>query len=140
MQKIKDERLILLDLKMIRITFLVQTAGIIGILGYDLITAGFEGMRQNPLWIVFMITTVLYTFLSTSISVDYFEGTKTYSKKGLQIGFGIITIISVLWGYLTSISEGNTALEGFIVGGVIFASTAIPLLYVHYLRKKRTEE
>ncbi|GIN86208.1 hypothetical protein J6TS2_25940 [Heyndrickxia sporothermodurans] len=51
MKKIKDERLILQNLNNIRIAFIVQTLGIIGILGYDLFTNGIDEMRNNPLWI-----------------------------------------------------------------------------------------
>ncbi|WP_269139891.1 hypothetical protein [Rossellomorea arthrocnemi] len=40
MKKITDERLKLQNLKNIRVLFLFQSAGIIGILAYDFITSG----------------------------------------------------------------------------------------------------
>lgn len=48
--KIKDERLQLKNLKNIRIVYIVQTIGMILILGYDFINEGISGMTDNPLW------------------------------------------------------------------------------------------
>ena len=45
MKKITDERLILLNLKNIRIAFIIQTLGVLGILGYDAVKKGLE--RNN---------------------------------------------------------------------------------------------
>ena len=44
MQKIKDERLKLKNLQNIRITYGVQTLGILGILIYEWVTKGIDGM------------------------------------------------------------------------------------------------
>ena len=56
MKKIRDERLILRNLKNIRIVFVIQTLGIVGILGYDLVTKGMDAMTSNPLWPLLMIS------------------------------------------------------------------------------------
>lgn len=40
MNKLRDERLILQNLKNTRIAYIIQTLGILGILGYDAITTG----------------------------------------------------------------------------------------------------
>lgn len=48
MKKITDERLILRNLKNIKITYIVQTIGILSILGYDFFR-GLDRMRENPL-------------------------------------------------------------------------------------------
>ena len=45
MKKITDERLVLRNLQHIRIAFIVQTLGILSILGYELYQGGLEGMR-----------------------------------------------------------------------------------------------
>ncbi|MFD1452764.1 hypothetical protein [Oceanobacillus sojae] len=72
MKKIKDERLKLKNLKDIRVLFLIQTIGIVvGILGYDFGTKGIDGMTDNPLWYVFMITAIVSAYLSIGISVDH---------------------------------------------------------------------
>ncbi len=84
MKKIKDERLKLKNLKNIRIAYIVQTVGIIGILGYDLVTKGLDGMTANPLWFVFMITTVIFAYLTISISIDH-ETDEKSPKKGLTV-------------------------------------------------------
>ena len=72
MKKITDERLKLKNLENIRVLFLVQTIGIIGILGYDLVTTGMNGMTSNPLWYVLILTGVVSAYLSMSISVDVY--------------------------------------------------------------------
>ena len=86
MKKIKDERLILKNLKNIRIAYIIQTVGILGILGYDLVTKGLDGMRENPLWLVFMITTVISAYLSMSISADH-ESNENPRKRALVFRF-----------------------------------------------------
>lgn len=54
MKKIKDERLILQTLKNIRISFLFQSLGIIGILGYIGFTEGLDQITKSPLWLLFI--------------------------------------------------------------------------------------
>ncbi|MDQ0229092.1 hypothetical protein [Metabacillus malikii] len=137
MKKIKDERLVLQNLKNVRIAYLIQTLGILGILGYDLITKGVEGMRENPLWLVFMITTVISAYLSMSIGVDHEKKTNE-SKKSITISLIVITIISATVGVLVSITDGG--MLGMITGGIIFLCSLIPVLYIDYLRKKRKAE
>ncbi len=51
---------------------MIQTIGIVvGILGYDFGTKGIDGMTDNPLWYVFMITAIVSAYLSIGISVDH---------------------------------------------------------------------
>ncbi|WP_179128575.1 hypothetical protein [Marinilactibacillus piezotolerans] len=50
MKKITDERLILKNLKQIKVLFIIQLLGILGILSYDLITRGFSEMTDRPLF------------------------------------------------------------------------------------------
>ena len=69
MQKIKDERLKLKNLHNIRITYGVQTLGILGILIYEWVTKGIDGMTKNPLWFVFILTSIVSAFLSMDIGV-----------------------------------------------------------------------
>lgn len=54
MKKIKDERLILQTLKNIRIVFLFQYIGVVGILGYIGLTEGMDQITKSPLWLLFI--------------------------------------------------------------------------------------
>lgn len=139
MKKISDERLILQNLKNVRIAYFIQTLGILGILGYDLITKGFEGMRENPLWLVFMITTIVFAYLSMSISVEY-ENKKTDSQKSLRISLLILILISAVVGFLVSFTDGFTIINGLIIGGILFICGLIPIVYIYNLRKRQVEK
>lgn len=139
MQKIKDERLILKNLQNIRIAYGIQTLGIIGILGYDLITKGMDGMTNNPLWLVFMVTIVVSAYLSMSISVEH-ESDKKSPKKGFIISLVILVIISTLIGVLVYLTEGFNIIDGALIGGIIFVCGFAPSFYLYHLRKKRSDE
>lgn len=136
MKRITDERLQLQNLKNIRVLFLVQSIGIIGILAYDLVTKGMDGMTANPLWFVFIITAVVSAYLSMSISVDH-ESDKKSSDRGLIISLIVITLISIVVGVLASLTEGFGPINGIIIGGIIFICSLAPFLYIYYLRTKR---
>ncbi|MGE6256980.1 hypothetical protein ACQKCU_03560 [Heyndrickxia sporothermodurans] len=139
MKKIKDERLILQNLNNIRIAFIVQTLGIIGILGYDLFTNGIDEMRNNPLWMLFILTSVVYAYLSMNVSIDHEENAKS-PTKGLIISVIILTVISVAVGYFVSITDGYHFKDGLIFGGILFICGTVPALYIYLLRKKRDKE
>ncbi|SEO13147.1 hypothetical protein SAMN04488134_10454 [Amphibacillus marinus] len=59
MKKIKDERLRGQTLKSIRLAFLVQTTGIIIVMGYQAITDSINAMLSNPVWIVLQISMIV---------------------------------------------------------------------------------
>ena len=138
MKKINDERLQLQNLKNIRILFIIQTIGIIGILGYDLITKGMDGMRENPLWFVLILTGVVSAYLSMSISVDH-ESSKKSPNKGMTISLIVIAIISIAVGVFVSLTDGYSPVNGIIIGGIIFICALVPSLYIYYLRMKRQD-
>ena len=139
MKKITDERLILQNLKNIRIAYIIQTVGILGILGYDLVTKGLDGMRENPLWLVFMITTVISAYLSMSISADH-ESNKINPQKSLSISLVMFVLISAVVGFFVSFTDGFTIIDGVIMGGILFICGLIPIVYIYYLRTKRQDE
>jgi len=139
MKKITDERLQLQNLKNIRIIYILQTLGIIGILGYDFVTKGLEGMRGNPLWLVFMLTAVIHALLSMKISVAS-ENTKFIAKKSLYISILVVLSIAILLGTLVTLTPGYTIVDGLIIGSVIFGCFLIPASYMFYLRKKMQDE
>jgi tellurite resistance protein TehA-like permease len=136
MKKISDERLVLKNLQNIKITYIVQTIGILSILGYELAQGGLEGMRQNPLWLVFMLTTVVYTYLSMSVSVDH-ETKMKHPKKSLIISVIVLSIIALAIGYFTSITPSFGWGDGVLIGAILFICGLIPCYYVYRLRHKQ---
>ncbi len=134
-----DERLALKNLQKIRIAYAVQTLGVLGILGYDLVTSGMDGMRENPLWLVFIVATTILAFLSMNISVDH-ESNKKSAKRGLVISLIIVTMISITIGIFTALSEGSAALDGIIVGVVFLICGFVPFLLLFNLRKRRGDD
>jgi hypothetical protein len=139
MKKITDERLSLQNSKNIRIAYIIQTIGIIGILGYDLVTKGLDGMRENPLWLVFILTTVISAYLSMSISADH-ENNKINPQKSLSISLIVLVVNSTVIGFFVSLTDGFTIINGVIMGGIIFICGLIPIVYIYNLRKKRQDE
>ncbi|MGD6964142.1 hypothetical protein ACQCVB_18230 [Fictibacillus phosphorivorans] len=138
MKKITDERLVLQNLKNIRIAYIIQTVGILGILGYDLVTKGLDGMRENPLWLVFILTTAISAYLSMSISADH-ESNKINPQKSLSISLVVIVFISTVVGFFVSLTDGFDIIDGVIMGGILFICGFIPIVYIYSLRKKRQD-
>ncbi|MBR7554005.1 hypothetical protein KC820_07545 [Allobacillus sp. SKP8-2] len=134
MKKIKDERLKLQNLQNIRILFLFENIAIIGILGYDLVTKGMDGMTANPLWYVFILTGVISAYLSMGISVDH-ESSKKSPKKGLVISVIVSAIIAIVFGGLITFTGDIST--GILVGGIVFVSFLVPSIYIYFLRTKR---
>ncbi|CAM3816049.1 hypothetical protein [Mesobacillus thioparans] len=139
MKKITDERLVLQNLQNIRIAYIIQTVGILGILGYDFVTKGLDGMRENPLWLVFMITTVISAYLSMSISADH-ESSKTNPQKSLAVSLIVLVFISSVVGVLTANTDEFHMPNGVMMGGILFVCGLIPIVYIYKLRKKRLDE
>ena len=139
MKKITDERLVLQNLKNIRIAFIIQTIGIFGILGYDLVKSGLDEMRKNPLWTVFIITAVVSAYLSMSISADH-EDNKMNPRKNLIISLVILILITTIVGFFVSLTQGFSLINGVIVGVILFICGLIPIIYIYYLRKKRQDK
>ncbi|MED2879006.1 hypothetical protein P4240_19950 [Bacillus thuringiensis] len=136
MKKIQDERLILQNLNNIKVVYIIQTLSIIGILGYDLITKGFDAMKNNPLWFVLLFTSVISAYLSMNIGVDKEKEVKSPQKKLFRSLF-IVLVISIVIGSITIIK--NSLLDGILVGFVLFICSLIPLIYVYRLRTKKNE-
>lgn len=139
LQKIKDERLKLKNLKNIRVAFMVQTIGIAFILVYDTINKGIGAMTDNPLWFVLIITAIVYLYLSMSISVEHERSDKN-PKKGLTISFIVLLLASVILGVLVGISKDSTWMTGILIGGILFICSLVPIVYIYYLRKKQQDK
>ncbi|MFC5541363.1 hypothetical protein ACFPOH_06150 [Ureibacillus suwonensis] len=138
MKKIGDERLKLQNLKNIRIVYFIQTFGIICILGYDWVTKGFDAMWDNPLWMLFMLTTVISAYLSMGIAADY-ESTEMNPKKQMMISMVVLVFISLGLGIATALTDGYNFLDGILIGGIILICGIFPIVYLYNLRKKRLD-
>lgn len=139
MKKITDERLVLQNLKNTRFVFIIQTIGILGILGYDAATKGLDGMRENPLWLVFMITAIISAYLSMSISADH-EINEVSPQKRFSTSLIVLILISTVGGFLVSLTDGFSIINGVTIGGILFICGLIPAGYIYHLRKKRQNE
>ena len=134
MKKIKDERLKLQNLQNLRIVFMVQTLGILAILGYEFIRFGFDKVISDPLWLVFLITGIVNQYLNLTISVDHENSTKN-PKNRLAVSLIILGVIAVVIGYFIC-----NIVDALISSGIIFISGLIPSIYVYRLRVKRNDE
>jgi hypothetical protein len=139
MKKITDERLIVRNLQHIKIAFIVQTIGILSILGYEVFKGGVEEMTKNPLWMVFMLTSVIYGYLNMSVSVEHEKKPKD-SVRSFFISLFVVTIIAVAFAILTSITPNFNWGDGLLTGGIIFVCGIIPVSYVYRLRIKQDKD
>jgi len=136
MKKITDERLILRNLQHIKITYIVQTIGILCILGYELFQGGIEEMRQTPLWIIFILTSVVHAYLSMSVNVENEKRLKS-PKRSFTVSLAVLTTIVIAVAYLTSNTTNFGRTDGLIMGTILFVCGFIPLYYVYHLRVKQ---
>lgn len=124
MKKIKDERLIMRNLKNIRIAFIVENVAIIFTMIYQVLSgqAFYEVFsRDNLLFIVLMIGCFTLTFLSMNISIQI-EGKEKRSKKAIYFFssavFGVVTLINYLLPGGTNLPVA--ILSRIIMGGITF--------------------
>ncbi|SCC61725.1 Uncharacterized protein BC05F1_05165 [Bacillus wiedmannii] len=141
MKKIKDERLILKTLKNIRIAFLFQSLGIIGILGYIGFTEGMDQITKFPLWLLFMLTSILLAYLQLSVSIDVEEGEKEikltpYYKlvlRSLIVGI-IIAIIYIIF------SPERPFFEAILTGSIFFICFLVSYSVSYFIKKRRLKD
>lgn len=134
-----DERLALKNLQKIRIAYAVQMLGIVGILGYDFIASGWDGMKESPLWFVFIVSGTILAFLSMNVSVDH-EDDAISAKKGLTISLIALVLTSIIIGISTSFSEGFTVIDGILAGVIFSICGLVPFLFLFYSRKRKGDE
>ncbi|EJR51709.1 hypothetical protein IIM_03343 [Bacillus cereus VD107] len=141
MKKIKDERLILQTLKNIRIAFLFQSIGIIGILGYIGFTEGMDQITKSPLWLLFILTSILLSYLQLSISIDVEESEKKikltpYYKlvlRSLIVGI-IMAIIYIIF------SPERPLFEAILTGSILFVCFLTSYSVSYLIKKRRLED
>ncbi|PFF66393.1 branched-chain amino acid ABC transporter substrate-binding protein [Bacillus thuringiensis] len=140
-KKIKDERLILQMLKNIRMAFLFQYIGVVGILGYIGFTEGIDQITKSPLWLLFMLTSILLAYLQLSVSIDVEEGEKEikltpYYKlvlRSLLIGI-IITIIYLIF------SPERPLFESILTGSVFLICFLVSYSVSYFIKKRRLQD
>ena len=141
LKKIKDERLILQTLKNIRIAFLFQSIGIIGILGYIGFTEGMDQITKSPLWLLFILTSIVLSYLQLSVSIDVEEGEKDikltpYYKiilRSLIVGT-IIAIIYIIF------SPERPLFEAILTGGILFICFLGSYSISYFIKKRRLQD
>lgn len=68
LNQISDERLLAKNLRNIRIAFVVQTVGIVALLGFEWIQNGSRAMFEEPLHLVFLVSLTVYVALTIPIA------------------------------------------------------------------------
>jgi hypothetical protein len=137
MKIINDERLRIKNLKNIRIVFVLQTLGIIGILFSNFIKGGARAVVDSPLFFLLMLVSTIFSYISLNVSVEY-EEIKS-PKRGLTIYIIISLIVSIAVGYFSIIS-GAILIEGIISGIIVFICFLISSIYLYKLRIKKLKE
>ncbi|MCU4919887.1 branched-chain amino acid ABC transporter substrate-binding protein [Bacillus cereus] len=141
MKKIKDERLILQTLKNIRIVFLFQYIGVVGILGYIGLTEGMDQITKSPLWLLFMLTSILLAYLQLSVSIDVEEGEKEikltpYYKlvlRSLIVGI-VMAIIYIIF------SPERPLFETILTGSILFICFLVSYSISYFIKKRRLQD
>ncbi|MCX2825918.1 branched-chain amino acid ABC transporter substrate-binding protein [Bacillus pseudomycoides] len=141
MKKIKDERLILQNLKNVRIAFLFQTIGILGILGYIGFYEGIDQITKSPLWLLFLLTSILLAYLQMGISIDAEEtekGMKTTPYYKLVLRAAIIGIIFVI--IYMIFSPERLLWESILMGSIFFLCFLASFSVSYFIKKKRVQD
>ncbi|QIZ44269.1 branched-chain amino acid ABC transporter substrate-binding protein [Bacillus sp. RZ2MS9] len=141
MKQMKDERLILQTLKNIRIVFLFQSLGIIGVLGYIGFTEGIDQITKSPLWLVFILTSMILSYLQLSVSIDVEEGEKEikltpYYKivlRSLIVGI-VMAIIYIIF------SPEPPLFEAILTGSILFICFLGSYSVSYFIKKRRLQD
>jgi len=140
-KKIKDERLILKTLKNIRIAFLFQSLGIIGILGYIGFTEGMDQITKSPLWLLFILTSIVLSYLQLSVSIDVEEGEKDikltpYYKIVLR-SLIVVIIIAIIY---IIFSPERPLFEAILTGSIFFICFLTSYSVSYFIKKRRLQD
>lgn len=138
MKKITDERLKIKNLKVIRLAFVIQYIGIIGLLSYEYIKNGRESATGNPLWLLFIITNVVMAFGLMPISTDHENLKKSpnysnYFFVSLLIGIAVSVLMVI-------VSSGSSIGTIILTGVLFFICFLVPFTVLYHFRKKRYED
>lgn len=135
MKKIKDERLILRNLKNIRIAYVIQMVGMIIVLALEGRENGVEEMTSSPLWIVLLLSNVILILLSMPISLQVYESKPEKLGKMGMISIGIGVVAAIL-AYVSGAGIIPSALSGGLLALIFFVIS----YFTRKLAKKYQEE
>src|SRR5699024_521315 len=84
----------------IRIAYAFQTLGIMGLLGYDVVSNGLGSIKEDPLWVVLIVSTVVLAFMSHGSD----ERLALKNLRKIRVAFAVqaLGIIGVLGYYLVA--------------------------------------
>lgn len=137
MKKMKDERLLLENLKNIRVAFLLQTAGIVGILIYEGANKGIGAIVQHPLWLLLLGTGIILLYLNMKGAADIEASTKNRNQIPYFQKIMMSLVMSVIIGLILFIAPGVSNRDGMIIGGVLFLTFVVTFTISHLLQKSR---
>jgi hypothetical protein len=113
MKKIVDQRFTFLNLQHIKTAYIIQTLGVLLIRGHDFLKGGLEKMKANSLWVLFILSSVVYGYLSLSISVEQEKEIKRPFRSFLLSLF-VLLVIGSITAYLTSVTSGFNWSDGVL--------------------------
>lgn len=96
-------------------------------------------MRENPLWMVFILTSIVSAYLSMSISVEQ-ERAIINPQKSFIIRLVVLAVIVVFIAYLISITPNYGWKDGLLLGSILLICGFIPMYYVYRLRLKQRQD
>ncbi|HDW3058254.1 TPA: branched-chain amino acid ABC transporter substrate-binding protein [Bacillus cereus] len=123
--------------------FLFQYIGVVGILGYIGSTEGIDQITKSPLWLLFMLTSILLAYLQLSVSIDVEEGEKEikltpYYKLVLRsLLIGIIITITII--YLI-FSPERPLFESILTGSVFLICFLVSYSVSYFIKKRRLQD
>lgn len=138
MKKVHDERIEWQRLKNFRLAFIIQSAGIIGILLYHLMMDGVMEFTKNPLWMLLLIVAIVLNYQNLKIA-DELEDKVTNPGPYYRVLI-YAAIFGVLTGALAYFFPGDERANAFLVGAIVFICFLIPFTVAYYLLKKRYEK
>ena len=87
-------------------------------------------MLANPLWLLFMTTTVVFAYLSMNVNVEN-EKTVKNPAKSFRISLIVLARIVLVAAYYVSITPNFGLQDGVLIGAILFISGFIPSFYVY---------
>lgn len=138
MKKIKDERLLLQNLKNIRLAFIIQTLGIAVILVYKLITEGVRDAAQSPLLLLVYIVGVVLLYQNLQISNEM-EDKKTDPGPFYRVIL-IAIVAGVFASVLTYYFPGESTVSAMFVGVIVGVCFLIPFSIVYFMMKRQLKD
>ena len=141
MKQIKDERLVIQNLKNIRIVFVVQTLGIVAVLISQAIKEGITKAVTGPLWLVFILSFTVFSALNLKVVFDIFD---TASKRKKPRPFYPVPLIAVLIGGVFALlakvgPDKSSTAEALIVGSVFSLCFLVTGAIVYSWEKRRSQ-